>query len=197
MIGLIPGTTHPDSFVIVSAHYDHLGQVSEAIFTGANDNASGTSMLLSMGEYFVTNPLPYTLVLIAFGGEETGLIGSDYYANRSPTVPLARIRFILNLDLMGNGIDGITAVGGRDFPVLFDKLVQLNETQQAVPQVKSRSNAPNSDHYYFLEKGVPGFFIYTLGGPTHYHDVNDNPSTIELSRYVEVRQLLIAFLETL
>jgi aminopeptidase YwaD len=197
VIGQIRGTEEPDSYLILCAHYDHLGQLSEAIFTGANDNASGTAMLLSMAAYFVENPLKQTLILIAFGGEETGLLGSAYYVNQQPAVPLAETSFVLNLDLMGNGIDGITAVGGRDYPEPFEKLVRLNEEMESVPVVKSRTNAPNSDHYYFLKNGIPGFFIYTLGGPKHYHDVYDNPSTIVLSRYAEVRELLIAFLESL
>ncbi|MEL6593579.1 MAG: M28 family peptidase [Bacteroidota bacterium] len=193
----VRGTEQPDSVIIVSAHYDHLGMQGSSIFPGANDNASGTSMLLSMVEYFVKHPQRYTMVFIAFGAEETGLIGSNYYVNRSPVVALSQTRFILNIDLMGNGIDGITAVGGRDFPNYFERLVALNDTMQSVPKVKSRSNAPNSDHYFFLKNGVPGFFIYTLGGPPHYHDINDNPSTIVLSRYAEVRELLIKYLELL
>ena len=134
-------------------------------------------------------------MFIAFGGEETGLVGSNYYVNSEPIVPLEQTKFILNLDLMGNGIDGIMAVGGKDYPSYFDQLTQLNEGEKYVPKVRARNNAPNSDHYFFLQNGVPGFFIYTLGGPPHYHDVNDNPSTIELSKYVEVRELLIRFLE--
>ena len=197
VIGVIPGTTHPDSFLIISAHYDHLGKLGPAIFTGANDNASGTTMMLSMAEYFAQTDkaLPYSLLFIAFGGEETGLVGSNYYVNSNPVVPLAQTKFILNLDLMGNGIDGIMAVGGKDYPSYFDQLTQLNEGEKYVPKVRARNNAPNSDHYFFLQNGVPGFFIYTLGGPPHYRDVNDNPSTIELSKYVEVRELLIRFLE--
>ena len=68
MAGYIPGTAHEDSFVYVTAHYDHMGTYVDAIFPGANDNASGTAMLLSMAAYFQENPLPYTLVFVSFGG---------------------------------------------------------------------------------------------------------------------------------
>ncbi|MEM6805045.1 MAG: M28 family peptidase, partial [Bacteroidota bacterium] len=164
---------------------------------GANDNASGTSMLLSMATYFsqAEHQTKYSLLFIAFGGEETGLIGSSFYVNEQALVPLAQTKFILNLDLMGNGIEGIMAVGGKDFPQYFEKLQVANEEMKAVPKVRSRKNAPNSDHYFFLLNGIPGFFIYTLGGPPHYHDILDNPDTIVLSRYVEVRNLLIKFIE--
>ena len=197
VIGFIPGKKQAEKLVIISAHYDHLGKLEDAIFTGANDNASGTSMLLSMAGYFMQekHQLDYSLMFIAFGGEETGLIGSNFYVHQQPLHPLDKTVFVLNLDLMGNGIDGITAVGGKDYPEIFDRLVKANEQLEAVPKVLARPNAPNSDHFFFLRAGVPGFFIYTLGGPPHYHDVNDNPSTIVLSKYVEVRALLIDFLK--
>ena len=196
VMGYVEGTESPDTAILITAHYDHLGKLNEAIFTGANDNASGTTMLLSMAEYFTKpgNALPYSLLFIGFGGEETGLIGSRYYVERERVIPLEQTKFILNLDLMGNGDEGIMAVGGKDFPNHFEKLKAENGEEKFVPKVRARNNAPNSDHFFFLQNGVPGFFIYTLGGPPHYHDVNDNPSTIVLSRYVEVRELLIRFL---
>ncbi|GAB4421246.1 MAG: hypothetical protein OHK0039_35810 [Bacteroidia bacterium] len=199
VIGMIRGSRVPDTAIVISAHYDHLGTLDTAYFPGASDNASGTAMLLSMAAYFAQpeHRPRYTLLFIAFGAEETGLLGSRHYVERDPRVRLAQIRFILNLDLMGNGIDGITAVGGKDYPAYFDQLVRLNDSLQAVPKVAARSNAPNSDHYFFLQAGVPGFFIYTLGGPPHYHDVNDTASHLELSRYAQVRRLLLAFLEQL
>ncbi|MEO0469145.1 MAG: M28 family peptidase [Bacteroidota bacterium] len=195
VIGWIEGTEAADTAIVICGHYDHLGKLSSAIFPGANDNASGTTMLLSMARYFAQHPLKYSIMVIAFGGEETGLVGSRYYVEEEPWVPLDQIKFLLNLDLMGNGIDGIMAVGGKDFPDRHRQLVDLNTEIEAVPKVKSRKNAPNSDHYFFLANGVEGFFIYTLGGPPHYHDVNDTADNLVLSKYVEVRQLLIRFLE--
>jgi aminopeptidase YwaD len=197
VLGMVTGKSVKDSFIVVSAHYDHLGKLGKAIFTGANDNASGTTMLLSVAEYFVKNPPKYSVLFIAFGGEETGLNGSEYYVKQNPIIPLPQMRFLLNLDLMGNGVDGIMAVGGVDFPNEFSKLKTLNDSLQAVPIVKQRKNAPNSDHYFFLQQGVKGFFIYTMGGPTFYHDVYDTPENLQFSKYVEVRKLLIRFLESL
>jgi hypothetical protein len=192
IIGTLPGTEVPDSFLVVSAHYDHLGKIGDAYFPGANDNASGVAMLLAMARYFSypANRLRYSLVFIAFGAEEVGLVGSQYFVEKDPWIPLNRMRFLLNLDLMGNGVEGITAVGGRDFPLEFKYLQHLNDSLHAVPLVKSRANAPNSDHYYFLESGVPGFFVYTLGGPPHYHDVKDTPQALQLSNYGGLLKLM-------
>ncbi len=198
VLGYLPGTQYPDSFLVVTAHYDHLGRIGAAIFPGANDNASGTAMLLSLARYFShsSHRLPYSLLFIAFGGEETGLQGSRYLAVEQPIIPLSRISFLLNLDLMGNGTKGIMTVGGRDYPEYYEKLKNMNEELDAVPVVSARPNAPNSDHYFFLKQGVPGFFVFTMGGPPHYHDVNDTSQNLLLSKFTEVRTLLIHFLQS-
>ena len=88
-----------------SAHYDHLGMMgTTAIMNGANDNASGTAMMLTLMEYYSKNKPEYSLLFIAFGGEEAGLIGSKFYVE-NPTVPLKKIKSLLlfwqiqNLDL--------------------------------------------------------------------------------------------------
>lgn len=199
VLGMVDGSRYPDSVIIVSAHYDHLGRQGDAIFFGGNDNASGTSMLLSLAQHYARpeNRPAYSMVFIAFGGEEAGLIGSTHYAAKEPLVPLANTAFILNLDLMANGADGITAVAGLDFPTHFARLQALNAERNAVKEVKGRRNAPNSDHYPFVERGVKGMFIYTLGGPPHYHDVHDTYAHMEFQRYAEVRELMRAYLDAL
>ncbi|MFK7969095.1 MAG: M28 family metallopeptidase [Bacteroidia bacterium] len=197
ILGYLEGTGDSDSVIVLTAHYDHLGGYSGAIFTGANDNASGTSMLLSIAEHFVQNRPTHNMLFIAFGAEEAGLKGSAHYVFKDARIPLSKMKFLLNLDLMGNGVDGIMAVGGKNFPGLFDQLVSENDDIEAVPRVRARQNAPNSDHYFFLENGVPGFFIYTMGGPPHYHDVNDTAKNLLFSKFVEVRELLIRFINGL
>ncbi|MEO1382026.1 MAG: M28 family peptidase, partial [Bacteroidota bacterium] len=122
------------------------------------------------------------------------LIGSRFYVEKNPLFPLAQTKFILNLDLMGNGDEGIVAVGGTENKTFFEELKRINEILKAVPIVRARSNAPNSDHFFFLERGIPGFFVYTLGGPPHYHDVNDTAANLRFSRFTEVRELLMTFL---
>ena len=199
VVGMFPGSIFPDSAIIVSAHYDHLGEIGGVRFPGANDNASGLALMFSMIQHFAikANRPRYSLVFIAFGGEETGLRGSKYYVEDNPLFPLKQSKFVLNLDLMGNGEKGIMAVGGKDYPKHFEKLVQLNDSLQLLSKVHARPNAPNSDHYFFLKHGIPGFFIYTMGGPPHYHDIRDNPENLLLSHFIELRKLFIAFLQSL
>lgn len=195
--GWVPGKLYPDSVVIVSAHYDHLGTQGDAIFFGGNDNASGSSMLISTAYHYARreNQPPYSILFIAFTGEEAGLVGSRQYVEKSPLFPLAKTKFILNMDLMANGDEGITAVAGLDYPTDFAQLQAINDSLKAVPIVKGRANAPNSDHYWFVKNGVKGMFIYTMGGPPHYHDVHDTYEEMRFSKYTEVRNLLIHFLD--
>ena len=87
VIGYVPGRNDPDSFFVFTAHYDHLGQMgSETFFPGANDNASGTAMLLDLANHFSQpkNQPDISVVFMAFSAEEVGLLGSDYYVQSSP-----------------------------------------------------------------------------------------------------------------
>jgi len=191
--GYIKGTEQPDSFLVFSAHYDHLGAMGKiAYFPGANDNASGVSMLLNLAKYYQKNPSKYSVAFLLFSGEEAGLLGSKYYTEH-PLFPLKHIKFLTNLDLLGTGDEGIMVVNASMFKPQFQKLVSVNIEHKYVFQIKQRGKAANSDHYWFSEKGVPCFFIYTLGGTTSYHDVYDIERTLPLSDYSDVEKLLIDF----
>ncbi len=193
LIGYVKGTQQPDSFIVFTAHYDHLGAMgTDCYFPGANDNASGVSMVLNLAKYYKKHPLKYSVVFILFSGEEAGLLGSKYFTEH-PVFPLSKIKFLTNLDLLGTGDDGIMVVNATVFKSQFEILNQTNEAKHYVPQIKQRGKAANSDHYWFAEKGVPSFFIYTLGGTTAYHDIYDIAATLPLTKYKEVCQLLIEF----
>ncbi|MBO0356950.1 M20/M25/M40 family metallo-hydrolase [Hymenobacter sp. BT186] len=199
IVGYIPGRIQPDSFLVVTAHYDHLGQMgNEAYFPGANDNASGTAMLLELAAHYTRpeNRPAYSVVFLAFGAEEAGLIGSRYFVEH-PLIPLNRIRFLINLDLLGTGDEGATVVNGREFPAQFQLLQHLNESQHALKSVAARGKAANSDHFPFSERGVPAFFLYTRGGIAAYHDVQDRPETLPLTAFANVFTLIRSFLDAL
>jgi hypothetical protein len=191
--GYIPGTVCPDSFLVYTAHYDHLGMMGgKTYFPGANDNASGPAMMLGLARYFSRNPQRYSVVFIGFTGEEAGLIGSLYFADH-PLIRLSNIKFLVNLDLVGTGNEGITIVNATEFPQQFEKLNQLNDEGGFVANIKKRGKACNSDHCPFYSKGVSCFFIYTLGGISAYHDLDDRPETLPLTAFENLAKLLIAF----
>jgi hypothetical protein len=193
LIGYVEGTLHPDSFIVFSAHYDHLGKLGPAIyFPGANDNASGCAMLLSLARYYSLHPPAYSIAFMAFGAEEVGLVGSRYYTEH-PLFPLNNIRFLLNMDIMGTGEEGITVVNGSVFKKDFDALHQINMKNNFIKDIKTRGKAANSDNYYFSEKGVKAFFIYTLGGIKAYHDIYDKAETLPLNEFENLFNLITHF----
>jgi len=193
----VKGTSKPDSFIFITAHYDHLGGLGkDTYFPGANDNASGTSLLLNLAHYYAQHPQPYSIAFICFAGEEPGLLGSKYYTE-NPLVPLKRIRFLINTDLAGTGEEGITVVNATEFPKEFAMMNAVNDQYKLLAKINSRGKAANSDHYFFTEKGVPAFFFYTLGGIKAYHDVFDKAATLPMNEHEDLFKLIIHFNEKL
>jgi aminopeptidase YwaD len=191
--GYIKGKVYPDSFIVFTAHYDHLGKMGkQTIFPGANDNASGVSMLFSLIDYYTLYQPDISIVFICFAAEEAGLLGSEYFTE-NPLFPLKKINFLINLDLLGTGNEGITVVNATEFKNEFEQLKIINENQKLLSLIKPRGKAANSDHYWFTEKGIPSFFIYTLGGISAYHDVFDIENTLPLTEFNDVKKLLIEF----
>lgn len=195
--GYIKGKTYPDSFIFFTAHYDHLGNMGcKTYFPGANDNASGTAMLLNLAQYYSKpeNQPEYSIVFVAFTAEEAGLIGSKYFTENSP-MPLSQISFLINMDLIGNGEDGIMVVNGSVFKNAYDALLEINAKHSFVKEIKQRGKAANSDHYWFSEKGVPAFFIYLLGEYPYYHDIYDIAEKPTLKGYIGTFNLLTHFVK--
>ena len=153
-------------------------------------------MLFVLADYFKQNPVDYNLVFIAFAGEEAGLIGSKYYVEH-PLFKLKKIKFLLNLDIMGSGEDGVTVVNGSVFKAQFDQLLKINEEQHLLKEIKIRGKAANSDHYWFSENNVPAFFIYTMGENKHYHDVLDTYEALSFNEYLDIVTLISAFVKTM
>jgi hypothetical protein len=193
VIGYIEGTEFPDSIIAISAHYDHLGRMGDEVyFPGANDNAAGVAMLLNFAKYFSENPPKKTMVFMAFGAEESGILGSRFFVE-NPLFKLQRLNFLINLDVIGTGTDGIMVVNGADLPQAFALLESCNK-KNYVPEIKKRKNAPNSDHFWFAQKGIPAFFIYGLGGGKAYHDIDDTSDKLQLEKYNDVFSLIRDFI---
>ena len=199
LAAIVRGSAQPDSFLVVSAHYDHLGMMgSKTYFPGANDNASGVALLLELAAHYARpeNQPACSVVFLLFGAEEAGLLGSGYFVQH-PLVPLVRIKFLLNLDLLGTGEEGATVVNGRVHAAAFARLTALNDTHHYLPRLTARGRAANSDHFPFSEAGVPAFFLYTRGGSTAYHDVHDQAAALSLAGFAGAFGLARDFLDGL
>ncbi|MBS1772530.1 MAG: M28 family peptidase [Bacteroidetes bacterium] len=193
VMGYVRGTEIPDSFIVFSAHYDHLGKMGQyALFPGANDNASGTSLVLYLAKYFANHPQRYSIAFIFFSGEEAGLLGSGYYVQH-PVFPLEQIKFLINIDLAGEAKNGITVVNAVQQNEVFNLLDSINKENHYLPEIKKRDQAHNSDHWHFCNASVPGIFIYTNGTKPYYHDVFDRAKEITLENIDQLSRLLIDF----
>jgi aminopeptidase YwaD len=181
-------TTHK---IVICAHYDHVGGYQECYIPGANDNASGIAMMLELYQYFLLNRPTCNLEFIAFGGEELGLVGSNYHTRNND---LKNIKFVLNLDLIGAGSKGVTVVNATTFPNDLALLEAVNNEDSLVSVIKKRGEAANSDHYYFTKKGLRAFFIYSNGEVGGYHNINDVPQKLERGSFVPMFELFRRFL---
>lgn len=195
VIGRIKGTKDNDSTLYITAHYDHLGAMGDVFIPGANDNAAGVAMLMSLAEKIAKNPLPYDVIFIAFAGEEAGLLGSRYFVN-NPLTDLSKIKMLINLDLVGTGSEGATVVNATEFPEDFKRLTNINNSNTYLTKINARGAAANSDHYWFYKQGVPSFFIYTQGGPKAYHDINDVAENLPYTSFEALQELVLEFFKS-
>ena len=171
VIARLPGTTHPDETILYTAHWDHIGvgepdANGDAIFNGAVDNATGTAGLLELARAFGRGPRPErSIVMISFTAEESGLLGSEYYA-ANPVWPLETTVAGFNIDAMN--------VYGRvaNVDVIGYGQSELDERVQAAAQAQGRTIRPDanpaagsyfrSDHFPLAKRGVP--MAYVDGG---------------------------------
>ncbi len=190
IIGYVRGTSKTDSSIVFTAHYDHLGGIGDKVyFPGANDNASGVAMLMELAHWYQQNPSKYNITFIAFGAEEAGLIGSQYFTKNS-LFPLNTIKVLFNLDLFATGEEGITVVNGSEFTEDFNLMKKANQQNEYLVDITARGAAANSDHYFFYTKGVKSFFFYLRGDWSHYHDIFDAPP-VPLSKFEESFKFLV------
>jgi len=194
--GVVPGEVK-DTFLAITTHYDHLGMMGDsATFAGASDNASGVAMLLSIASYFGKFPQHYSILFVAFAGENAGLMGSEFFTWQPP-VPLKNIKFLTNLGIMSDFSTGMTVVNGTQYPIEFDQMDKINKKEEFVSEITPKGQAANSDHYHFSKLGVPAFFIYSNGGKAHFHDVFDSPELLSLTNTGGANRLLIDFIKSL
>jgi aminopeptidase YwaD len=194
ILGFIQGSQIADSFIVFAAHYDHLGVMGKNnIFKGANDNASGTSMVLSLAKYFnkPENKPKYSIAFLLFAGEEAGLLGSIYYT-QNPAFPIKQIKALINLDMVGSGSEGISLVNGEANPNIVNQFKAINSSKKYFSDIRIGGESCNSDHCYFHKAGVPAVFIFTRGPECkEYHNLKDTPEILPLTKFAELEKMLI------
>lgn len=176
-------------YIILGAHYDHLGlggpssktDERNRIHYGADDNASGTAALLEIAEKVAANKhkLKRSVLFIAFGAEEQGLLGSQYFVDH-PLVPLSQIKLMINMDMVGrlNDKHHVYMNGAGTFPGGVSFMQDLGESLGLTPIVHAGS-VGGSDHVSFFKKGLSVIGIHT-GGHPQYHTPEDTADLINI-----------------
>ncbi|SFS72996.1 Peptidase family M28 [Zhouia amylolytica] len=188
VIGYIEGNDPvlKDEFIILGAHYDHLGMGGpssksdhEGIHNGADDNASGTAALLEIGERIAANKhlLKRSVLLLAFGAEEQGLLGSKNFTE-NPVVPLSQVKLMVNMDMVGrlNNENHVYMGGAGTFPGGVELMKNLGEPL-GLTVFAHPGSIGGSDHVSFYKKDISVMGIHT-GGHPQYHTTEDTVDLI-------------------
>ncbi|MCX7704251.1 MAG: M20/M25/M40 family metallo-hydrolase [Planctomycetota bacterium] len=176
-----------ERFIVVGAHYDHLGKRGNLFFPGADDNASGTATVLALAKTFSTlnTPPKRSIIFIAFTGEEIGFVGSSHFVD-NPPVPLNSLDVMINIDMVGQVPPGPTAsfAGGSASPLL-ERLSKEAAKKCGVTVKTSPDAGYGSDHFSFLNKSIPSIFVIASRG-ADLHKPSDTPDKIPYERMCSV-----------
>lgn len=197
IIGQIKGTEFPDTYIVISAHYDHLGVRNGEVFNGADDDASGTSALFSFAEYFKKYPPRHSVILAAFDSEEMGLRGSKYFVENS-IVPLKSIMINLNMDMISrNDKNELFAVGTRYNKTLRQLILDFDQSKKISLLIGHDGEdgkqdwTGSSDHGSFHKKGIP-FLYFGVEDHDDYHKESDEFENIHPEFYKEAVRVIIS-----
>lgn len=199
VIGVLEGSdpVAKKEVIVIGAHYDHLGrggsgslaQRSGEIHHGADDNASGTAGMLELARLFTSQrPRPKrTIVFIGFGGEEEGLLGSNYYVNH-PISPLTNTVAMINMDMIGRMKDGKLVIGGVGTAKEWRDIIAKGtaDANRSFSLTLNEDGYGPSDHSSFYGKQVPVLFFWT-GTHIDYHKPSD---TFEKINYTDEARIL-------
>ncbi len=204
VIGYLPAKS--DEYLVVGAHYDHLGYGGQGsgslapdekkIHYGADDNASGSAGLLELARYFSKqkHSLKRNLVFIAFGAEEMGLLGSAHFVNH-PIFPLEKTIAMLNMDMIGRMKDSALAISGIGTAKEFEEMCKSENRENFKLKLSPDGFGP-SDHSSFYAKNIPVLFFFT-GNHPNYHKPTDTWEKINYADEARVVRYVARVIEKL
>ena len=195
VIARVNGRRH-DSCYVFTAHYDHLGNLGRKVYyPGANDNASGTATVITLAEHYALHRPEFDMYFIAFSGEDANLRGSTWFAEH-PVVPLEQIRFLFNIDMIGDDNPEIYCELSDAGLARFREFEAVSEAEGLFSAIRRGELAANSDHYPFAVRGVPCIFLENQEGSAfpHYHTPADNLRTVRFDSYAPVFRLVTGFI---
>lgn len=198
VVGIIPGKgPNADEFIVLGAHYDHLGirrkgeegfDPEKDISNGADDNASGTALIMTIADAFTRGSAPNrSLCLVLFTGEERGLLGSKYFVDH-PTIDLKKAVAMLNFDMVGRLRNDTLQVGGMRTGGFEEMVRRLAELQDLKIKDGGGGRGP-SDHTNFYAKNIPVLFFFT-GLHKQYHQPDDDTHLLNMPGSMRIARLV-------
>lgn len=201
VIGMIKGSEHPDEFLIISAHYDHLGKDTKAniFFPGADDNASGVSAMMEISRIMAkASPPKKSVIFAALSGEEGHFLGAEKLSKELLEKGIAKQTEVLNLEMLG-GTGGskldIWDQGNNAAKNIVDNLEEAGKLVNTKTQVYHRID-PGSDAQRFNSDNIPAVCVawdYTPGNyHPYYHTAQDTPEKINKNVFKEAVKIITA-----
>lgn len=195
VIGMLPGKSKPQDYVVFSAHYDHLGMESygnDKVYNGANDDASGTTAVIALAKYFKElNNNERTIIFVAFTGEEIGGFGSKYFSkniNADGVVAMFNIEMIGTESKWNKNSAYITGFEKSDFGTILQKNLKGSNFNFYEDPYPDQQLFYRSDNATLAALGVPAHTISTskMDSEANYHQLSDEVSTLDLENMTEI-----------
>ncbi|MCA1560804.1 MAG: M20/M25/M40 family metallo-hydrolase, partial [Acidobacteria bacterium] len=189
-----------DRFIVIGAHYDHLGLRVGKIYYGADDNASGVAALLAAAEHFSRERPRRSMVFVAFDAEESGLQGAKAFV-ATPPVDLKRVALMVNMDMVSRGDQNTLFVAGTaHYPQLREPVAAIARGRNIIVQFGHDRAVPGappghdwtnaSDHGPFHAAGIP-FLYFGVEDHPDYHKPSDTAERIPRPFFVEATRVII------
>lgn len=203
VVGYLKGRKNADKYLVITAHYDHLGVYQGQIFNGADDNASGTSALFAMAQYFRQHPPQNSLIFVAFDAEEAGLQGARKFVDQLP-VKKEQILLNINMDMISrNKANELFVSGTRHYPSLKPYLESIAKGSSIKLRLGHDQPEPprddwtnQSDHYAFHQAKIP-FLYFGVEDHQDYHRPTDDFENIDQTFYVHAVETILSAIKLL
>ena len=189
-VGYIEGSSDPDRYVVITAHYDHLGVQAGEIYNGADDNGSGTAALLALAAYFTEHRPRNSMIFLAVDAEEGGLTGARAFVS-GPPVSLEHIVANVNMDMISHSDDELYVAGTYHYPFLKPYIDRIGEAAEVTlvfghdsPDLGDNDWTHASDHAPFHEAGIP-FLYFGVEDHADYHRPTDEFDRINQDFYIK------------
>jgi Zn-dependent M28 family amino/carboxypeptidase len=183
VVGYVEGTEVPDQFIVITAHYDHVGVRDGEVFNGADDNASGTAAVMAMAQHFIRNRPRHSILFAAVDAEERGMGGSGSLVEQPP-VALGQMAVNVNMDMVSHSERELYVAGTHHYPFLKPLVERVAVPSEMAllfghdtPDLGSDDWTNSSDHAPFHRNGIP-FLYFGVEDHPDYHRATDEFETI-------------------